>query len=86
MLFPVLVNLKYYVDAFNVALSSVGSDCIDVDHVYCWKHRIGAFGENAWDCVFHHDGVHLTDLGMIRYMNSVRTAVGQAVNKVRSQQ
>jgi hypothetical protein len=84
-LFPVHISLKEYVEAGNRALYAVGADCINVDLAYSWKHRIGACGVNAQQHVFHHDKVHLTSLGMKRYMKSVRTAVGQAVKKVRGQ-
>jgi len=83
--FPVLATNKEFIDAFNVSLSSVGPDCINVYDAYCWKHRIGAHAVDASVHVFHRDGVHLTRLGMTRYMKSIRTAVGQAVKKVRSQ-
>ena len=71
-----------YIDAVNNALSTFDDDCIDVDIIYCWKHRIGVWHPEATTRIFHQDGVHSTMLGMQRYWKSVRTAVGKAVQKV----
>jgi lysophospholipase L1-like esterase len=82
LLFPVLKCHKECVEAVNAAFSSIGSDCMNVDLAYSWKHRIGACGENAAEDVFDDDGVHLTELGLMRYMKSVRAAVSRTVKKV----
>ena len=68
--FPALCHLRQNIVSVNELLTS--AIAVSNRRIF-WKHRCGFWNPSC--AVFHQDNVHLSQLGMVRYFNSIHAAI-----------
>jgi hypothetical protein len=73
----VAVNVCVQIVQINASLKNMyGCGCRGIHY---WRHRHGFFGANNHTLYDDH-GVHLSDIGLLRYWHSVQAAVGKGMS------
>jgi hypothetical protein len=71
--------LSAAVDALNQNPPVVAGQC--VTRVVFWRLSFGIWGSHSAS-LFHHDKIHLSEVGMSKYFHSVHNAVGKALTSL----